>query len=85
MLLNLLSFIVETSSGGGYYSYGNNNKSSSEKAAKEFKCSECGHTHDKPFPPLAVAEAPHQNLKYDELTCYATRLNILIRAMKIII
>jgi len=77
VLLNLLSFLIETSSGGSYYSYGGSDMASTIAAAKAYKCSDCGHTHDKPQPSLpSLKDTSHKVVKYDEITCYATRLNI---------
>lgn len=46
--------------------------------AKKFSCSHCGHSHDKPFPELPKEETAQKASKFDEITCYATRLNILL-------
>jgi hypothetical protein len=77
VLLNLLSFLVETSSGGSYYGYGSSQKDASASTARKFTCADCGHTHAKPYPALPKGDGPRRDTKFDEITCYATRLNIL--------
>eukprot|EP00026_Physarum_polycephalum_P005749 Phypoly_transcript_05787.p1 GENE.Phypoly_transcript_05787~~Phypoly_transcript_05787.p1 ORF type:complete len:549 (+),score=109.53 Phypoly_transcript_05787:167-1813(+) len=76
VLLNLLSFLAETSGGNSYYGYGASELERTVANAKKFECSDCGHTHAKPSPPLAKEDTARKASKYDEITCYATRLNI---------
>lgn len=65
-------------SGRGYYGYSDSGMSQNMKVAKTFKCKDCGHEHDKPYPPLPEEKetsAPQGHL--ESLTCYVTKLNFL--------
>lgn len=77
VLLNLVSFIMETSSGSGYYSYGSSSMEENVKLASGFTCKDCGHTHDKPYPEIAVEAAKPQIAElHESLTCYITKMNV---------
>ncbi len=75
VLINLVSFLLETSSQADYYkSVMDNNV----KVAKAFSCPDCGHTHSKPWPPLTPvlqqqAPAKQQIAVPESLVCYVTK------------
>ena len=52
VLLNLVSFLAETSSGNAWAEQVHANNA---KLAKGFTCSDCGHTHDTPYPQFEEA------------------------------
>jgi len=69
---------METSS-GGYYGYSGASVNENIKLAKGFTCKDCGHSHDKPYPPLPKKEelpSPKPN-RFEALTCYVSKLNFL--------
>ena len=56
VLLNLVSFLAETQDryGGAGTSYMDSVSQNNAKLAKNYTCTDCGHKHSKPFPPLDV-------------------------------
>lgn len=68
------------SASGSYYGYSARNKANDAGKFKNFKCETCGHTPEKPFPPLPKEDKAQKVSKFDEITCYATRVNILFNS-----
>lgn len=62
--------------GGGYYAYGAAAMKNNIKAAQGFVCPDCGHTTDKPYPPLPTEEktVALSNPHLQSLTCYITKM-----------
>ncbi len=57
VLLNLVSFMAESCGSSWADTISKENK----KLARCYKCKDCGHTHDKPFPPLDPAGSVDAN------------------------
>lgn len=79
VLLNLISFLLETSENSDYYK---STIRSNVTVSKNFKCPDCGHCQTKPWPELPADDVKQSKEEVKEgqppkapevLTCYVTR------------